>query len=60
MKAIAEAEVNMVLSILNQTEKVQLGIGVEENGLRLAKAVFAGADTNFAKFIAAQSPKKSA
>ena len=60
VKAIAEAEVNMVLSILNQTEKVQLGIGVEENGLRLAKAVFAGADTNFAKFIAAQSPKKSA
>ena len=57
---VAEAEIDMLLSLLNQSEKVQLGISLEDAGLRLSKAVFAVADSKLGAFMEAQSPKESA
>ncbi|MCP4402628.1 MAG: hypothetical protein GY801_35650 [bacterium] len=59
MAEIAETEFDVALSLLNQTEKVQLGISLEDAGLRLSKAVFAVNDSDLATFMGAQSPKKS-
>lgn len=53
------AEIDMLLSILDQTEKLQLGVGLEADGVRLSKAVFAVSGSNLEKFMAAQTPKKS-
>ena len=59
MAEVAETELDILLSLLNQSEKVQLGISLEDAGLRLSKAVFAMADSDLATFMEAQSPKKS-
>ena len=59
LKGVAEAEVNLLFSLLSQIDKVQWGIGFEDNGLRLAESVLALPDTNLAKFMAAQKPKTS-
>ena len=59
LKGVAEAEINVLFSLLSQVDNVQWGIGFEENGLRLSKSVLALPDTNLAKFMAAQKPKTS-
>lgn len=59
VKNILQAEVDILLSLLEQTEKLQLGVGLEAEGLRLSKAVFATGGSNLEKFMAAQTPKKS-
>lgn len=56
---ILQAEVDILLSLLDQTEKAHLGVGFESDGLRLAKAVFPVSGSNMEKFMAAQTPKKS-
>ncbi len=60
LKGVLESEINTFLSLAAQVDRVQWGIGFEDNGLRLAKSVFALPDTNLAKFMAAQKPKASA
>ncbi|GAK52420.1 hypothetical protein U14_03671 [Candidatus Moduliflexus flocculans] len=59
VKGIVEAEVDVFLSLAAQVDKVQWGVGFEDNGLRLAKSVLALPNTNLAKFMAAQKPKTS-
>ena len=59
MAEIAEAEFDIALSLLQQTERLQLGINLEEEGIRLSKAVFAAADSDLGAFMKAQGPKKS-
>ncbi len=56
---VVQAEVDMLLSLLDQTDKLHLGVGIEDDGLRLSKAVFAMSGSNMEKFLAAQTPKKS-
>jgi len=60
MAEVASAEFDLALSLLNQTETLQLGISLEDDGLRFGKAVFASKDSDLAAFMMAQSPKKSA
>lgn len=60
MAEIAETEFDIALSLLSQSETVQLGISLEDAGLRLSKAVFAAADSDLGAFMEAQNPKKSA
>jgi hypothetical protein len=60
IKNILQAEIDMLLSLLEQTEKLQLGVDVQpEEGLRLSKAVFPVEGSNVAKFLMVQSPQKS-
>jgi hypothetical protein len=59
MAEIVEAEFDIALSLFQQTEQLQLGISLGEEGLRLSKAVFAAADSDLGAFMGAQSPKKS-
>jgi hypothetical protein len=59
MQQMIQAEVDMFLSLLEQTEKLQFGLNLEENGLRLSKAVFAMSGSAMEKFMAVQAPKKS-
>lgn len=54
-----QQEVEMLIAVLDQTERLQLGVGVEENGLRLSKAVFSVSGSAMEKFMAAQTPQKS-
>ncbi len=60
VKNILGAEIDIFLSLLNQVEKLHLGVGIQpEQGVRISKAVFALDGSNIAKFMAAQSPQKS-
>ena len=60
VKNILLLEVNSLLSLLQQVDKLQLGVNVEAEGLRLSKAVFPVEGSNAAKFMAAQTAQKSA
>jgi hypothetical protein len=60
MKKMLQVEIDMFLSLLDQIDKLQLGLDIKPDGLRITKAVFAVAGGNVAKFMAAQTPKKSA
>ena len=53
-----QQEVEMLIAVLDQTERLQLGVGVEENGLRLSKAVFSVSGSAMEKFMTAQTPQK--
>ena len=59
LKQTVEAELNVLLSLISQMDKIQLGVGLEPEGVRIAKAVLAMSDSNLEKFMAAQSPQKS-
>ncbi|GAK60715.1 hypothetical protein U27_00613 [Candidatus Vecturithrix granuli] len=56
---MVQQEIETLLALLDQTDRLQLGIGVEENGLRLSKAVFGMSDSAMEKFMAAQTLQKS-
>lgn len=58
LQNVIQQEVDMLLAILDQTDQLQLGVGVEESGLRLSKAVFGVSESAFEKFMAAQTPQK--
>lgn len=61
MTNVLQAEINIALALLEQTEKLQLGISVQpDEGVRIAEAVFPVAGSNLEKFFAAQTPQKSA
>lgn len=56
---IVQQEIDTLLALLDQTDRLQLGVGVEDNGLRVSKAVFGISGSAMEKFMAAQAPKKS-
>ncbi|PIE32085.1 hypothetical protein CSA56_16610 [candidate division KSB3 bacterium] len=59
VEEMLEAEINILLDMFQQTKQVQLGIGIEPEGVRLAKAVFPVEDSDLSAFMAAQMPKSS-
>ena len=59
IKNVLLTEVNMFLSLMNQMDKLQLGINVQPAGLRISKALFPIEGSNVAKFMAAQAPQKA-
>lgn len=61
VKNILLTEIDIFLSLIGQVEKWHLGIDIQpEEGVRISKAVFAVEGSNIGKFMAAQSPQKSA
>jgi hypothetical protein len=60
VKNMLLTEIDIALSLMEQIEKLHLGIDVQpEEGMRISKAVFAAEGSNIEKFMAAQSPQKS-
>ncbi len=59
MTKIVQTEIDMVLGLVEQTQKAHIGISFEENGLRLSDAVFPVSGTSLEQFMAAQTPTSS-
>ncbi len=59
VKKILQAEVDFVLSFLEQIETLNLGIDVKAEGLRISQSTLATKGSNLANFISIQSPHRS-
>ncbi|MBD3304935.1 DUF3352 domain-containing protein [candidate division KSB3 bacterium] len=57
MKNMLQAEIEMTLALIDQIQKLQLGVSLEPEGLRLSKAVFAMSGSPMEAFMAAQTPQ---
>jgi hypothetical protein len=60
MAGMLQSEINTILGLLEQTDKLELGLTVNpDEGARLMEVIVPVPDTALAKFFAAQSPEKS-
>lgn len=59
VQSVLQAEVDAMLSLIEQTEEVQLGLDVQSDQLRLSKAVLPASGTTLEGFFAAQNPQTS-